>query len=174
MSIEDVPEDKPASAKVRRRNPTNTAAARPSDVKQSLPAEKQAHGASKPLGDELWTIAAIKNHRWSDDSIELQIKWDEGDMTWEPEISIQEDAPEALFSYWSMKGGRPPHPSDPDLFHIFAVRKVAPRSQKVLVEWVGYKEQTWEPRSTVEEAAPDMLKEFEARQSRAPKRRRRR
>jgi hypothetical protein len=93
-------------------------------------------------------------------------------MSWEPEISIQEDAPSVLFSYWASKGGRPPHPEDPDLFHIFAIRKVKARGHEVFVEWVGYEERTWEPRSTVEDAAPDMLKEFEALHGRARKRRR--
>ncbi|KAK0386451.1 hypothetical protein NLU13_6287 [Sarocladium strictum] len=174
MPSDASPKDASKAVKPHASNTTESPGTGPSGVKQSPTVSKKPPRASKGGGDdELYTIESIQKHRWVDDDIELQIKWDTGDLTWEPETSIQEDAPAVLFSYWASEGGRPPHPSHPDLFHIFAVRKVTPRSKKVLVEWVGFKEQTWEPRSTVEEAAPELLEQFEARQSRGRKRRRR-
>lgn len=177
MSIKTVPEEEPAGAKPQESSSIKSADVGPAGGQQHLPAKRVIHPApTKAQGAEqsaeLWTINSIKGHRWRGDSIELQIKCDDGCMSWEPEISIQEDAPSVLFSYWASKGGRPPHPEDPDLFHIFAIRKVKARGHEVFVEWVGYEERTWEPRSTVEDAAPDMLKEFEALHGRARKRRR--
>jgi hypothetical protein len=139
----------------------------------SVPKAQKQQDTSGGKKEDIWTIQAITKHRWVDDSIELRIQWDTGDATWEQEVSIQEDTPALLFAYWAEQGGRPPHPKDPDLFHIFAIRDIKPRAKKLLVEWVGYKEQSWEPRSTVEEAAPEILKDFEERRSRGRKRRRR-
>ena len=101
-------------------------------------------------------------HRWAGDSIEIQVEWDKGDLTWEPEINLHEDAPDSLFAYWESRGARPTNPEDPDLYGIFAVRKHSSNRKQLLVEWVGYgpKDMTWVPRSSMEKAAPKIVAQY--------------
>ncbi|KAM4067484.1 hypothetical protein HRG_001404 [Hirsutella rhossiliensis] len=101
-------------------------------------------------------------HRWAGDSVEIQVEWDEGDITWEPEGNLHEDAPEALFAYWKSQGARPTNPADPDLFCIFAIRKHNNNRKRLLVEWVGYgpEDMTWVSRRSVEETAPEMVAQY--------------
>ncbi|KND88266.1 hypothetical protein TOPH_07048 [Tolypocladium ophioglossoides CBS 100239] len=101
-------------------------------------------------------------HRWAGDSIEIQVEWDKGDLTWEPEANLHEDAPETLFAYWKSKGARPTNPADPDLYCIFAIRKHSSNRKRLLVEWVGYgpKDMTWVLRRSVEKTAPEMVAQY--------------
>lgn len=115
--------------------------------------------------ETFWVIKSIAGHRRDEDSIELRVHWEGGDVSWEPEANLQRDAPEVLFSYWTTAGGRPEHPDGPDMFTIFALHKARKGGKELLVEWLGYPEKSWEPRSTVEEVAPELLDEFSSRQS---------
>ncbi|KAG5928311.1 hypothetical protein E4U42_000853 [Claviceps africana] len=99
------------------------------------------------------------DHRWAGNSIEIQVQWQDGDLTWEQEAVLHEDARDALLAYWASQGGRPTNPHDPDLFDIYAIRKHSSDRKKLLVEWVGYdpKEASWVPRAVVEETAPKVV-----------------
>ena len=49
---------------------------------------------------KLHTFKDIVAHRCNDDGkVDVQIKWDSGELTWEPFANIQKDAPEALAEY---------------------------------------------------------------------------
>lgn len=110
--------------------------------------------------NEQWTIRALVDHRRVSGDIEIQVDWDNGETTWEPERNIHLDAPELLFKYWDDQGGRPLNPDDPDMFDIVAIR--AHSKRRFLVEWTGYhpSENTWLPRKEVERTAGDVAKEY--------------
>ncbi|KPM44924.1 hypothetical protein AK830_g1611 [Neonectria ditissima] len=112
--------------------------------------------------DEQYTFENIVGHRWKRGAIEVQVQWDQGPATWEPEENFHRDAPDSLFAYWKAQGGRPLNPKDPDLFVIFAIRKHSPNKKRLLVEWLGYdaKENSWLPREAVEETAPAAVEEY--------------
>lgn len=75
---------------------------------------------------------------------------------------MHSDAPDALFEYWESQGGRPTNPQDPDMYHIFAIKKHSKDRKRLLVEWVGYgpKDATWAPRSQIEETAPEVVADY--------------
>jgi len=127
--------------------------------------------------------------RWSsaDGHKNLAETWEE---TWEPEDVIQEDAPSLVAAYWNgVSGGRTSRMEEKDLWYILHIldhrhiahpakkektaqargrrggRGVKTRMQKrtgteYLVEWVGSDEHSWEPESVVEEAMPQLLKDY--------------
>ncbi|RDA84362.1 hypothetical protein CP532_2598 [Ophiocordyceps camponoti-leonardi (nom. inval.)] len=102
------------------------------------------------------------NHRWASNSIEIQVEWEDGDVTWEPEANLHADALESLLQYWSVKGGRPTNPLAPDMYDIFAIRKHSKDRRRLMVEWVGYgpKDASWIRRSVVEDTAPQLVKDY--------------
>ncbi|KAG5933221.1 hypothetical protein E4U59_006997 [Claviceps monticola] len=102
------------------------------------------------------------DHRWVGDSMEIRVAWQDGDLTWEREAVLHEDAPDALLEYWKSQGGRPTNPNDPDLFNIFAIRKHTKDRKSLLVEWVGYgpKEASWLPHADVEKTAPELVAQY--------------
>ncbi|TLS30492.1 hypothetical protein PpBr36_03425 [Pyricularia pennisetigena] len=73
------------------------------------------------VSDERYTIRAILKHRPNEHvkhAFELQISWvGYKEPSWEPERSIQAQAPELLYKYWSDLGGRP----ETGAFRVFAV-----------------------------------------------------
>lgn len=109
---------------------------------------------------EQWFIRALSGHRRLNGDLEIQVEWDNGESTWEPERNIHLDAPELLFKYWDDQGGRPLNPEDPDVFDIVAIR--AHSKRRLLVEWTGYppSENTWLPRQEVKATASDVVKEY--------------
>ncbi|KAH8178115.1 chromo (CHRromatin organization MOdifier) domain-containing protein [Sarocladium implicatum] len=127
--------------------------------------DQEAPAVAKDGDEGFWAIDEITAHRWNGDDIELEVHWEGGDVSWEPEANLQRDVPNLLFSYWAKAGGHPEHPDGSDMFTIFAVHKARKRGQELLVEWLGYKDKSWEPRSTVKEAAPELLEEFSSRKS---------
>jgi hypothetical protein len=111
-------------------------------------------------GDEQeYGFKRFVGHRWADNSIEIQVEWDTGETTWEPETNLHEDVPETLFQYWREQGGRPSNPVDPEMYEVFAIRKHNGNRTKLLVEWVGYEpsEATWVSRKIVEQTAKDIV-----------------
>ncbi|PNY24499.1 Uncharacterized protein TCAP_05564 [Tolypocladium capitatum] len=122
-------------------------------------------------GDE-YSFKRFGKHRWAGNSIEIQVEWVQGDVTWEPEANLHQDAPQSLFAYWKRQGGRPNNPSDPDLFDIFAILKHSKDRKRLLIEWVGFgpKDATWVSRAAVEETAPDVAAEYWASVKPAAKR----
>lgn len=144
---------------------------RPMDPPEALDKEEQAENADADANantdhddnehddEEEYTFKAFIGHRWTEDSIEIEVEWDQGENTWEPEYNLQTDAPDALFAYWKDQGGRPENPYDPEMYEIFAVRKHSRDRKKLLVEWVGYgpKEATWLSSTAVEETAADVV-----------------
>ena len=104
----------------------------------------------------------FKGHRWAGDTIEVEVEWDKGPATWEPEENLHRDAPDALFDFWTAQGGRPANPRDPELYNIFAVLKHSKDRKRVLVEWTGFgpKDATWMARPALERAAPDLSRKY--------------
>ncbi|KAJ4159234.1 uncharacterized protein LMH87_008142 [Akanthomyces muscarius] len=103
------------------------------------------------------------DHRWDGDSIEIQVEWENGQRTWEPETLLHDDAPQTLLDYWRQQpDGRPDNPRRPGFYEIHAIRKHSRDRKRLFVEWVGYgpTENTWEPRATVNDAAPDVLSDY--------------
>ncbi|KAG5958186.1 hypothetical protein E4U58_005467 [Claviceps cyperi] len=102
------------------------------------------------------------DHRWVGDSMEIRVAWQDGDLTWEREAVLHEDAPDALLEYWKSQGERPTNPNDPDLFNIFAIRKHTKDRKSLLVEWVGYgpKDASWLSHAEVEKTAPELVAQY--------------
>lgn len=107
-----------------------------------------------------WSLTGLNGHRWKDGEIEVKVNWQGGESTWEPERNIHLDAPQILFNYWKVQGGRPTNPEDPEMFDIVAIRSHTKR--RLLVEWTGYppSENTWMARKEVKATAPDVVKEY--------------
>ncbi|TQW04448.1 Chromo domain [Cordyceps javanica] len=113
--------------------------------------------------DDVFTFKAFLDHRWKDDSIEIQVEWENGQRTWEPETNLHDDAPQTLLDYWRQQpDGRPDNPRQPGLYEIHAIRKHSRDRRRLFVEWVGFSptENTWEPRDVVADAAPDILSDY--------------
>lgn len=114
--------------------------------------------------DEEFGFKRFLNHRptGNKNDIEIQVEWDKGPPTWEPEVNLHRDAPDTLFAYWESQGGRPLNPDDPDMFDIFAIRKHSKNKKRLQVEWLGYdkSEWTWLPAEAVEETAADVVEAY--------------
>lgn len=141
----------------------------------SAAAEEQERGQEQEQAEE-YSFKRFGKYRWAGSSIEIQVEWVQGDVTWEPEANLHQDAPESLFAYWKRQGGRPTNPADPDLYDIFAILKHTKDRKRLLVEWVGFgpKDATWVSRAAVEETAPSVAAEYWASVKPAAKRRPRR
>jgi hypothetical protein len=127
------------------------------------PTVGRAAGTASPGSQENHhDFTGFKSHRWDGTSIEVLVEWDAGPPTWESEDNLQRDAPKALYSYWKSQGGRPSNPSDPDMYEIFAILKHSKDRKRVLVQWTGFgpKDATWETRQSVEQTAPDVVREY--------------
>jgi hypothetical protein len=109
--------------------------------------------------EEEYSFKQFVGYRWVEDSIEIQVEWDTGEITWEPESNLHEDVPNTLFQYWSEQGGRPKNPVDPDIYEVFAILKHNRNHTKLLVEWVGFEpsEASWASRKVIEETAKDIV-----------------
>ncbi|KAJ9142396.1 hypothetical protein NKR23_g7131 [Pleurostoma richardsiae] len=130
------------------------------------------------VDNETYPIAAILGHRASKvipHALELKVQWTGyDDPTWEPERSVQAQAPEVVYEYWrALKGGRPG-----DVYRVFAivdhweVRARAPRKKLATisrntvfrVQWEGYSgddhDTTVEPASKICRVAPTVAKSY--------------
>ena len=56
--------------------------------------------------DQEWLIEEILAHKWTNNNMELQVKWTLGDVTWEP-LSSCKDL-EALDVYLELRGAKAP------------------------------------------------------------------
>ncbi|KAL6874782.1 hypothetical protein J3F83DRAFT_518151 [Trichoderma novae-zelandiae] len=109
--------------------------------------------------EEDYGFEGFVGYRWAGDSIEIQVKWDGGETTWEPEANLHHDCPEALFEYWRAHEGRPKNPTDPEMYEVFSILKHNKNRSRLLVEWVGFErsEATWVSRKVIEETAKDIV-----------------
>ncbi|KAF5704096.1 vegetative incompatibility het-e-1 [Fusarium mundagurra] len=105
-------------------------------------------------------------------TVDIQVKWQDGETTWESEWSLQEKVPVLVFKYWEKLDGRKAA-TNLDTYHVFKILKRAPPSDKsgnsqhmYQVQWVGYRpaESTWEHESKLRTITPDMLEDFETKQ----------
>ncbi|KAF4592252.1 Chromo domain protein [Ophiocordyceps camponoti-floridani] len=114
------------------------------------------------MDEEFSSFSRFVNHRWAGTSMEIQVQWKDGDVTWEPEANLHADALETLLEYWAGRGGRPSNPLAPDMYDIFAIRKHSRDRRRLMVEWVGYdpKEASWIRRAVVEDTAPQLVEEY--------------
>nr|UWK20054.1 chromo domain containing protein [Trichoderma albolutescens] len=112
-----------------------------------------------PVAEEEYGFKRFIGYRWVGNSIEVQVEWDSGEITWEPETNLHEDAPETLFEYWRDQGGRPKNPTDPEIYEVFAILKHNKNRSRLLVEWVGFErsEASWTSRKIIEETAKDIV-----------------
>ncbi|KYK57372.1 hypothetical protein DCS_04381 [Drechmeria coniospora] len=110
----------------------------------------------------VFSFKTLVHHRWCGNSIEILVKWVAGDVTWESEACLHEDAPEALFDYWEEQGGRPENPNDAGLYDVHRIRSHSADRKKLLVEWVGYhpKEATWVTRTSLQRTVPDVVAQY--------------
>ena len=56
--------------------------------------------------DQEWLVKEILTHKWTNNNLELQVKWMLGDVTWEP-LSSCKDL-EALDVYLELQGAKAP------------------------------------------------------------------
>lgn len=109
--------------------------------------------------EEQYGFEGFAGYRWVGDSIEIQVQWDGGETTWEPEANLHHDCPKALFEYWRSHQGRPKNPRDPEMYEVYSILKHNRNRSRLLVEWVGFErsEATWVSRKVIEETAKDVV-----------------
>ncbi|KAF0316392.1 hypothetical protein GQ607_016383 [Colletotrichum asianum] len=128
-------------------------------------ASSQHQGVQGPDGEQQWDLRCIVSHRRLDshnssaghnpDHFELEVLWDTGERTWEPEIRVQQDAPKATFEYWDNLGGRPQFMHELEYWIPLCIvrhrlQKEAPNDDEdYLIQWVGARDRTWEKRGNV-------------------------
>ncbi|PHH50686.1 hypothetical protein CFIMG_003435RA [Ceratocystis fimbriata CBS 114723] len=122
--------------------------------------------------DVSFTFSTIISHRRLDNDpnkFELQIVWSDNDSeaarTWVQEEDIMMDAPNAYFEYWGSVGGRQTHVEDPDLWYMFNIKRErkSGRGKAYLIQWLGSREESWEPESSVKRVASELLQEYQAK-----------
>ncbi|KAF5004420.1 hypothetical protein FDECE_9085 [Fusarium decemcellulare] len=93
----------------------------------------------------------------------LQVLFDgEDEATWEPEETIQEDAPMTVYRFWNRLRGLQVA-TGPGKWHIFKIHDIRPRYHQsaFLCQWVGYSagthNLTWEGWDFLVEHSPDQL-----------------
>ncbi|KAK0372360.1 hypothetical protein CLIM01_10290 [Colletotrichum limetticola] len=115
--------------------------------------------------EQQWELRGIVSHRRKDslssssgdnaDRFEFEILWETGEKTWEPEISVQEDAPSMTFEYWEGLGGRSQFMENADYWIPLAVvrhrlQKESPNDdEEYLIQWVGARDRMWEKKTNV-------------------------
>jgi hypothetical protein len=105
-------------------------------------------------------------------TVDIQVKWEGGETTWETEWSLQEQVPTLVFKYWDKLEGRDAA-TNLDIYHVFKILKrtsLPGKSKKpqymYQVQWVGYRrtDSTWEHEDKLREIAPAELEKFEAKE----------
>lgn len=129
---------------------------------KSAASPSNAPASDSDADTEEHAFNGFRKHRWAGDAIEIEVDWADGPNTWEPEASLQRDSAQAVYDYWRRQGGRPAHPTDADLYTVFAVLGHSKDRKKLRVQWTGFgpKDATWETRRTVEDSAPAIAEEY--------------
>ncbi|KAJ4178765.1 hypothetical protein NW755_012988 [Fusarium falciforme] len=121
-------------------------------------------------------IESFEAHRVDEANatVDILVKWANGEQTWESEWSLQQQVPMLVYKYWDSVDGRDAA-TGLDVYHVFRVLKRATRPQakkgfRYQVQWVGYRrsESTWEYESKLAQIAPEELIKFEAKNESAP------
>ncbi|KAG7418229.1 hypothetical protein Forpe1208_v003842 [Fusarium oxysporum f. sp. rapae] len=116
-------------------------------------------------------IDEFVEHRVDPDNstVDIKVKWEGGETTWESEWSLQEQVPTLVYKYWEKLGGRE-EATQLDVYHVFKILKCIPaagrKKSSYQVQWVGYKQNdsTWESEEKLRLIAPGELEKFEAKQ----------
>ncbi|KAI8176896.1 chromo domain-containing protein [Colletotrichum sp. SAR 10_86] len=128
-------------------------------------ASTQHQPAQGPDSEQKWGLSRIVSHRRVDshtssaghtpDRFELQVLWDTGEKTWEPETSVHQDAPDATLQYWESLGGRLRFMNETEYWIPLSIVKHRLQEEnpnneeEYLIQWVGARDRTWEKRGTV-------------------------
>ncbi|KAM6513299.1 hypothetical protein FALCPG4_015739 [Fusarium falciforme] len=125
------------------------------------------------FGDTFEVDEFIDHHVDQETStVDIQVKWKDGETTWETEWGLQEQVPTLVFKYWDKLEGRKAA-TGLDNYHVFKILKRAslpgkPKNAQYMyqVQWVGYRrtDSTWEHESKLQEIAPRELEEFKAKE----------
>lgn len=117
-------------------------------------------------------IESLESHRVDtiNATVDIRVKWASGDMTWEPEWSLQEQVPTLVYKYWDKLDGRD-SATGLDTYHVFRIlkRTAAPAKAKhkymYQVQWTGYRtsDTTWEHEEMLQVVAPGELDKYEAK-----------
>ncbi|OIW23316.1 hypothetical protein CONLIGDRAFT_686755 [Coniochaeta ligniaria NRRL 30616] len=115
------------------------------------------YGSAVAANDD---VQSIITHRL-DTTCEARVAWFRVQTTgaghaWRHEVSLWEDKKTMVLDYWkSCTGGRDGQlgisPSDGPWLPSRILAERPRRKKEFLVEWVGYKAETWEPRRSLEE-----------------------
>ncbi|KAL7952058.1 hypothetical protein V8C42DRAFT_306034 [Trichoderma barbatum] len=134
----------------------------PEEPEETEETEETEEPGQSEEEDKKYILKRFVGYRWAGDSIEIQVEWEAGEMTWEPESNLHKDAPEFLFEYWRAQGERPKNPIDSGIYEIFAILKHSKNRRKLLIQWVGFErsEATWEGRDDIANMAEDVVKEY--------------
>ena len=55
-------------------------------------------------GTNLWTFSTVLDHKTENNQVHVKIKWDNGNVTWEPLNNLRKDNPVTLAKYAHDKG----------------------------------------------------------------------
>jgi hypothetical protein len=99
-------------------------------------------------------------------TVDLLVKWADGEQSWKPEWSLQHKVPVLIYKYWDTVGGRDAA-TGLNVYHVFRVLERSPphrvmRDLSYRVQWVGFSrsECTWEHQRKLAQIAPDELTRF--------------
>ncbi|KAF4451717.1 hypothetical protein F53441_5396 [Fusarium austroafricanum] len=131
----------------------------------------QAHHPHPIIADQVHFIKQIVSHiqNHTKCTIDFEVEWWDGDTTREPEWSLQIDAPQVVYDYWSyFDGGR----DEATGFEQHYIHKILGHRRKrrgnktwmeYKVQWVGYPEEVfnWEKADKVEAMAGGMKEAYD-------------
>lgn len=151
-----------ATPKATPERPSATPAVKPGSSRSATRRNQTPLPTGDDTEDEEHEIDGVINHRWKGDFVELQVKWSNSPPSWEPETGLQLEAPLVVEEYWEAKGGREENPKKPGQYVPLAILGHKDGKKKFTVQWAGYgtKDATEEPRKTLEDIAPELLREY--------------
>lgn len=128
-----------------------------------------ATGRVDPGYKEDVEIDSFIDHRIDEanSTVDIKVRWEGGETTWETEWSLQEQVPALVFQYWEKLGGRDAA-TNLEVYHVFKIlrRDTSSRAKKYEVQWVGYKrsDSTVEKEDFLRTIAPGELEKFQAKE----------
>ena len=105
----------------------------------------------------------LRKHRWVSDRFEHLAVSGMQQEVWVDEYTLHARCPQALRNYWgkTKRGFRPPNPKTGcQVFNAYSIVGDREDGREVLVQWVAYEEQTWEPTRIMQEASREMVKNY--------------
>ncbi|KAH6949535.1 hypothetical protein DER45DRAFT_649934 [Fusarium avenaceum] len=139
-----------------------------SSSQRDTPEPNTAAAETSDNPNRRWAVESILSHTLHNETftVDLEIKWTDGDTTTEPEASMQRDVPNLVLKYWEELGGRD-QATGFDEWHVFEIHDhhYINKHREYLVQWVGFPADdcTWEPAEKLADIAPGIKARYDRR-----------